>query len=78
MAQNIVVRLELSGDAKKQLATISKRSGMTQLSVASRLFEWFAKQSELIHGAVLSQYPKEMEPEIASVILKHFHSGKSR
>lgn len=78
MPQKIVVRLELSKAAKDQLEKISERTGMTQVSTGSRLFEWFARQSELIHGAVLSQYPKEVQHEIACIILSHFAGDKKK
>ena len=78
MAKNIIVRLELTKDAKDQLTAISKRTGMTQVSVSSRLFEWFAKQSDLIHAAVLGQYPKEMQADVAQTILKRFNNPKKR
>ncbi len=70
MAARIVVRLELTKDAKSRLGEISKRTGMTQVSVSSRLFEWFSKQSELIQAAVLGQYPTEIQADVADLILK--------
>lgn len=78
MASRIVVRLELTKEAKNRLAEISKRTGMTQVSVSSRLFEWFSKQSELLQAAVLGQYPKEIEADVAEMILKRVASEKKR
>jgi hypothetical protein len=70
--------LELTKEAKTRLAEISKRTGMTQVSVSSRLFEWFSKQSELLQAAVLGQYPKEIEADVAEMILKRVASEKSK
>ena len=78
LGSRIVVRLELTKDAKNRLAEISKRTGMTQVSVSSRLFEWFAKQSELLQAAVLGQYPKEIEADVADMILKRLTDAKRR
>ncbi|HWB54662.1 MAG TPA: hypothetical protein VG722_10735 [Tepidisphaeraceae bacterium] len=78
MPNKLIVRLELTNAAKDQLAAISKRTGMTQVSVSSRLFEWFAKQSEMLHGAVLGQYPKEMQADVAELILKRINGSKKR
>jgi hypothetical protein len=78
MASRIVVRLELTKEAKNRLAEISKRTGMTQVSVSSRLFEWFSKQTELLQAAVLGQYPKEIESEVAEMILKRVATDKSK
>jgi hypothetical protein len=78
MAGRIVVRLELTKDAKNRLGDISKRTGMTQVAVSSRLFEWFAKQSELIQAAVLGQYPSEIEADVAEMILKRIATDKKK
>lgn len=78
MASRIVVRLELTKEAKSRLAEISKRTGMTQVAVSSRLFEWFSKQSEILQAAVLGQYPKEIEAEVAEMILKRVATEKSK
>ena len=78
MASRIVVRLELSKEAKSRLNEISKRTGMTQVSVSSRLFEWFAKQPEMLQATVLGQYPKEIEGDVAEMLLKRLASDKSK
>jgi hypothetical protein len=43
---------------------------MTQVAVASRLMEWFAKQSDAVQAAILGQYPAEIEPDVARIILE--------
>jgi hypothetical protein len=70
MAARIIVRIELTPDAKRRLMDISKRFGMTQISATSRLVEWFAGQSELIQAAILGQYPAEIESDVAKLILQ--------
>ena len=70
MAARIIVRIELTPDAKRRLMDISKRFGMTQISATSRLVEWFAGQSELVQAAILGQYPSEIESDVARLILQ--------
>jgi hypothetical protein len=70
MAARIIVRIELTPPAKARLNEMSDRTGMTQVSLLSRLVEWFANQPEMIQGAVLGHYPKEIEADVARLILK--------
>jgi hypothetical protein len=72
----IIVRIELTREAKNRLTEISHRNGMTQVSVTSRLLEWFAGQSELVQAAVLGHYPQEIQADIAEMILKRMLGGK--
>src|SRR5262245_46516840 len=58
MARRVIMRIELTPSAKELLTDLCHRNGMTQVSVMSRITEWFAGQSELIQAAVLRQYPK--------------------
>jgi len=76
MDHRIVVRLELTPNAKERLNEISHRSGMTQLAVSSRLMEWFAGQPEVIQAAVLGRYPEEIESDVAKLILKRMLDKK--
>ena len=70
MARRVIMRIELTPSAKDLLTDLCHRNGMTQVSVMSRITEWFANQSELIQAAVLRQYPKEIEGDIVKLILK--------
>jgi hypothetical protein len=70
MAARIIVRIELTPDAKRRLMEVSKRFGMTQIAATSRLVEWFAGQSELVQAAILGQYPSEIESDVARLILQ--------
>jgi len=66
----IIVRLELTPSAKDALQVISRRNGMTQVAVTSRLVEWFATQPDLVQAAILGHYPHAIQAEIAQLILK--------
>ena len=57
MAARIIVRIELTPNAKSRLNELTDKAGMTQVAMLSRLVEWFANQSDMIQAAVLGQYP---------------------
>lgn len=67
--KRVIVRLELTPSAKRALEGICDRNGMTQVSVSSRLVEWFAHQPEMLQGAILGHYPKEIQGDVAKMIL---------
>ena len=66
----IIVRIELTPEAKNHINDMCDRFGMTQVAMLSRLVEWFAGQSEMIQHAVLGHYPLDIQNEIAKLILK--------
>lgn len=70
MAARIIVRIELTPQAKSHINEMCKKNGMTQVAMLSRMVEWFAHQSDMIQAAVLGQYPVELEADIAKLILK--------
>ena len=70
MPKRSIMRIELTGSAKDQVKNLSKRHGMTQVSMMSRLMEFFATQPELLQSAMIGRYPKEIEADIAKLVLK--------
>ena len=75
MASRIIVRIELTPNAKQRVNEMCEKSGMTQVAMLSRLVEWFANQSEMIQAAVLGHYPSELAGDISKLILKRM-AGK--
>ena len=71
----IILRIEISPDAKDNLQGITRQSGMTQVAMLSRLVEWFANQPDIIQAAVMGHYPPEIQVDIAKLILKRLASG---
>lgn len=65
-----VLRIELRPAAKAALSDISEQTGMTQVALLSRLVAWLTEQPELIQAAVLGRYPKEIEHDVAELILR--------
>ena len=69
MRRRVIIRLELTPQAKDALESVCDRNGMTQVAVSSRLVEWFSVQSEMLQAAILGHYPKDIERDIAKLIL---------
>ena len=76
MASRIIVRIELTPNAKQRVNDLCDKSGMTQVAMLSRLVEWFANQSDMIQAAVLGHFPMEVESDVAKLILKRMMSRK--
>jgi len=54
----IIVRIELTPGARDRLNECQKKSGMTQVSMLSRVVEWFAKQPEGMRWLLLGSVPE--------------------
>lgn len=73
----IIVRIELTPEAKRRSEAVAEKYGMTQIATTSRLVEWFAGQSEMIQAAILGQYPSDIEADVAQLILEKMTSLRS-
>jgi hypothetical protein len=68
--RRVIMRIELTPNAKKGLTELCDRLGMTQIATTSRIIEWFTTQSDVVQAAILGLYPQEIRAEIAELILK--------
>lgn len=66
----IVLRVEVRPSCKPELERLNEMLGMKQVAIMSRLVEWFVEQPELIQAAILGRYPKEIEAELAAMLLR--------
>jgi hypothetical protein len=78
MRKRVIIRLELTPSAKQALEDVCEKNGMTQVAVSSRLVEWFADQSDMLQAAILGHYPREIEPDIARIILTRMAEADSQ
>jgi hypothetical protein len=70
MMKRFIMRIELRGPAKKKLAVLSDRHGMTQVAMMSRLVEWYSAQNEVVQGSLMGHFPKEIEADVARLVLE--------
>jgi hypothetical protein len=67
----IILRVDLTPDAKARLNDVCDKSGMTQVAMLSRVVEWFAKQPDGMQRLIVGHIPKEMQPEVARLVLEN-------
>jgi len=70
IAKRAVLRIQLDPSAKQHLDRLAKTRGMTQISIMSRLVEWFVKQNEVIQLAALGVVSEEFTGPLARRLLE--------
>lgn len=76
MQTRVVMRIELTPQAKQRLTDLCQEKGMTQVRVASQLVDWFANQPPMIQAAILGHYPREIEDYVFKLILSKLAKSK--
>jgi hypothetical protein len=76
--RRVIMRIELYPEAKKGLADLCDRLGMTQIAATSRIIEWFTTQSDVVQAAVLGLYPQDIRAEVAELILKRMAADNKK
>jgi hypothetical protein len=66
MAEPQVTRVQLNADAKRSLDFLCERRGMTQITVMSRLVQWFIVQDLIVQTAVMDT----LQGDALSALLK--------
>ena len=74
MTQRIILRIELTPNAKEHLNRTSDTLGMTQVAMLSRVVEWFSQQPELIQRIIVGHLPAKIEQQVARVMLRRLAS----
>ena len=59
----------LTANAKDTLDQLADGLGMTQVAVLSRLVDWFAFQDVNMQYFIVGYFPKEIEREVANLLL---------
>jgi len=70
MAARVIVRIEVTKEVWAEISPLTEKSGMTQLSMHSRMVEWLSQQPDEIRAGVLQTFPVEVKGDIARMILK--------
>lgn len=66
----IILRIEITPEAKDNLQQTTQQSGMTQVALLSRLVDWFSEQPHTLRSAVLGLYPPEIREDVLKIILR--------
>jgi hypothetical protein len=70
MSQRYIMRVELTRQAKRDLAYVADRQGMTQLSMLSRVVRWLSDQPTSVQAAVLGLYVAEGNEDVGRMVLR--------
>lgn len=70
------LRLFVSLAAKKSIEGVAERDGMTELAVASRVYEWFSRQPEMFQRVILGHVPDDYRPDVIDLILKRMRDER--
>ncbi len=76
MTDREIIKIAVTPQAKLRIEQTSERYGMSQIAMASRVYEWFAQQDEVIQATVLNLLPDAVAPEVAQLILNQL-AGKA-
>jgi hypothetical protein len=65
-----IIRLQVNMSAKEALDSFCERRGMTHIAVASRLFNWFVIQDEVVQAAILGLVSEAAIASLPETLLK--------
>jgi hypothetical protein len=68
------MRIEVFPGVPESLAGVTERVGSTQVSVVSRLLEWFVNQPDVTQAAILGLYPGDIQKELSKMIIERLRA----
>ena len=72
------MRIEVFPGVPESLADVTDRAGSTQVSVVSRLLEWFIEQPDVTQAAILGLYPGDIRKELPRMIVERMRAEQAR
>jgi hypothetical protein len=70
MQPRIILRLEVTRKVGESWLKISEARGMNQVTIASRLIEWYGKQPHTIQALIMDQIPPAIREEVIEIALR--------
>jgi len=77
-AKPFITRVELEPDIRAVLKSASRRTGMTQVAVLSRIADWYAKQPPDIQSRILLRDSLRDDNELTKLIVQGWADANSR
>jgi hypothetical protein len=65
-----IISVEVTEEAKARIDEVSEATGVDMKRIASRMYEWFAEQDDLLQKGILGILPKGLEPDLARAALE--------
>ncbi len=69
-----VIRIAVTPSAKAVIVHWAESQGMTQIAVASRIYQWFSVQPEVVQRGVLGMFGDE-GPDIVKMVLERMEAS---
>ena len=70
IAKRVIMRLEISREAKDKYIMCRDSRGMTRVGVTSKIILWFVGQTEGVQATILGLYPKFARTDLTIAVLK--------
>lgn len=68
--ERFFVKVEVSPDVRARFERLYTRRGLTQIEAATRVFEWFMRQDEMVQQAIFGQLPKSLMDQARQMLAK--------
>jgi len=78
MALRNVIKISVTPSAKTVIADIAEKNGMREMWVASRVYEWFGAQDDVLRKAILQVLPEGYEVDVVRMALEKFAAAKGK
>jgi hypothetical protein len=65
-----VIKIAVTPAAKKLIEEFSEKNGMSEITLASRIYEWFAQQNDALRKGILGTLPEGFEVDVARLALE--------
>jgi len=69
VAQRKIIKVAITESAKAAIEAVASRHDMKEIAVASRVYEWFASQPDVVQKGVLRLLPEGYEAEVIRLAL---------
>ena len=73
-----IIPISVNASAKQVITRIADEHGMKEIAVASRIYEWFATQDDVVQKGVLRLLPKGYEAEVARLALERLAADAAK
>lgn len=70
MALRHTIKITVTPTAKTVIEKFSEKNGMAEIQVASRAYEWFSRQSDVVKKGICGLLPEGFEVDIAKLALE--------
>lgn len=75
MSTKVAIRIAVTAAAKTTIEKLSDQTGLKEITIASRLYEWFSGQDEAVRASILGTIPESMRLDVARLWMERESKG---